>query len=142
MATLACAGATTPASPETSLVEGRGAQLRVGFEGVRELEGTLVCALFADQASFDSSAPPLRATVLPLAAEGVEWALELPLGTYAVKVFQDLDNDGELDRGALGRPTEPYGFSNDARGRFGPPSWQEAHFEIDRPELRIEIGLE
>jgi uncharacterized protein (DUF2141 family) len=30
----------------------------------------------------------------------------------------------------LGIPKEPYAFSRDARGRFGPPSFEDAAFEL------------
>ena len=51
-------------------------------------------------------------------------------GTYGVKLFHDVDGDGELARGNFGIPTEPYGFSNDAPVRFGPPSFGDAAFAL------------
>ena len=32
--------------------------------------------------------------------------------------------------GAFGIPRESYGASNDARGRFGPPPWSKAKFDL------------
>ena len=45
-------------------------------------------------------------------------------------VFHDKNNDGRLNTWPIGMPSEPYGFSNNARGRFGPASWQAASFEV------------
>ncbi len=53
---------------------------------------------------------------------------DMPEGEYAVSVFHDLDGDGELGTNAIGIPSEPYGFSNDARGRFGPPKFKSTKF--------------
>jgi uncharacterized protein (DUF2141 family) len=66
---------------------------------------------------------------------------ELPYGTYAVKVHHDENANGQLDKGRLGIPTERYGFSNNARGRFGPPSFSDARFTMDSPNhtIRIEV---
>lgn len=47
----------------------------------------------------------------------------------ALTVVQDANANGRLDRNAFGMPTEPYGFSNDATGSFGPPSFEAARFE-------------
>ena len=62
-------------------------------------------------------------------------------GTYAVKVFHDVNNNGQLDLNWLGVPNEPYGFSNDARGSFGPPPFQEASFQVGPKPLTIRITM-
>jgi uncharacterized protein (DUF2141 family) len=51
-------------------------------------------------------------------------------GQYAVSAYQDENNNGRLDTGFLGKPKEPYGFSNDARRTFGPPSAKDAAFDV------------
>jgi uncharacterized protein (DUF2141 family) len=54
----------------------------------------------------------------------------VPKGTWAVLVYQDENENGELDRNLLGIPKENYGFSRDAAGRFGPPSFDEAAIQV------------
>ena len=54
----------------------------------------------------------------------------LAAGRYAVAVYQDLNRNGKLDKNFLGLPTEPYGFSRDARGSLGPPSFDAAAVDI------------
>ncbi len=51
-------------------------------------------------------------------------------GTYAIKAFHDVDRNGKLDTNLMGIPKEPYGFSNDAMGTFGPPSFEQAAFKV------------
>jgi len=51
-------------------------------------------------------------------------------GTYAIKAFHDVDRNGQLDTNFMGIPKEPYGFSNDAMGTFGPPSFEQAAFKV------------
>lgn len=63
----------------------------------------------------------------------------VPYGTYAVKVFHDENANGELDTNFVGFPKEGFGFSNDAMGQFGPPSFEQAAFSIQDKTLRIEI---
>jgi len=63
---------------------------------------------------------------------------EVPPGTYAVAVFQDLNGNGRLDRTPLGLPLEPYGFSNDA-GRLRRPNFAAASIRVGNQELRIGV---
>ncbi len=63
-------------------------------------------------------------------------------GEYAVKVFHDENRNGELDTDILGIPSEDYGYSNDASGWFGPPSWEKAKFIFNEPEMTIRISVD
>lgn len=49
-------------------------------------------------------------------ADGNEMTMdaELPPGRYALRAFIDLNGNGELDTGALGKPVEPFAFSRAA----------------------------
>ena len=56
----------------------------------------------------------------------------LPQGTYALALYQDLNGNNMLDTGAFGIPSEPTGFSNDAEGFMGPPSFEQCSFTLRR----------
>ncbi len=67
----------------------------------------------------------------------------LPIGEYAISAFYDTNHNGELDKNLLGIPTEPYGFSNNARGSFGPAKFEDAAFTIHADETTdLIINLE
>ena len=61
-------------------------------------------------------------------------------GTYAVKVFHDINADEELNTSWIGWPKEPYGFSNDAPVNMGPPPFKLAAVVIDKDKT-IRIAL-
>jgi uncharacterized protein (DUF2141 family) len=65
----------------------------------------------------------------------------IPLGTYAIKVFHDEDNNKTLNTNFLGIPVEDYGFSNNARALIGIPSWDKAKFELSKDGQEIVIDL-
>ena len=52
--------------------------------------------------------------------ESVTYRFEIPAGNYAIGIFIDTNANEALDRNFLQIPTEQYGFSNNAKGRFGP----------------------
>mgnify|MGYP005725101315 FL=1 len=55
---------------------------------------------------------------------------DIPFGSYALSGFQDFDNNGVMSGNFLGIPKEPFGFSNDARGKFGPPTVSYTHLTL------------
>ena len=55
---------------------------------------------------------------------------DLVPGKYSVSIIYDEDNNGELNTGFLGIPNEPVGFSNNAKGTFGPPSYDKTSFNL------------
>jgi uncharacterized protein (DUF2141 family) len=66
---------------------------------------------------------------------------DLPAGKYAVAAFVDSNGNHKLDSNFLGIPTEPYGFSRDARNPFKSPSFEEAAFEVGNENVSQIIHL-
>jgi len=55
-------------------------------------------------------------------------------GKYAFKYFHDENNDEKINTNFMGIPKEGYGFSNNAKGTFGPPSFDKMLFEITKSD--------
>ena len=64
-----------------------------------------------------------------------------PPGLYAIVVYYDKNENGKLDTGMFRIPKEKIGFSNDAKGRFGPAKWADAQFSLESSHVQIEIHL-
>jgi len=68
---------------------------------------------------------------------------DIPVGTYAIAIIQDKNSDGEHNTNLFGVPTEPYGFSNNVYGRFGPPDFEDVSINIeDGKTLSLTVNLE
>lgn len=65
---------------------------------------------------------------------------DLPQGEYAVSTYQDINSNGKLDRYVIGKPKEPYGFSNNVKP-FGPPSYKDCRFTLANSPKSISISL-
>lgn len=65
---------------------------------------------------------------------------DLPPGEYAVSTYQDVNSNGKLDRYFIGKPKEPYGFSNNVKP-FGPPSYKACKFILTSSPKLISISL-
>ena len=61
-------------------------------------------------------------------------------GIYSISVFHDENNNGVLDTGFFGIPSEPYAFSNNPSRSFGPPNFEKCTLLINK-DKQISIEL-
>jgi uncharacterized protein (DUF2141 family) len=88
-------------------------------------------AVFETESGFPKPELSTQTIVVPATEEQVQFSLELPTNRpMTIAVFQDIDGNGKLTKGQMGIPREPYGFSNNARGMFGPPAFTQAAFVL------------
>jgi uncharacterized protein (DUF2141 family) len=113
--------------------------------GLKAKKSSVRVAVFESEAGFPNSELSSKTAVFSSTKDQVSFSLELPRNQpVAIAVYQDIDGNGKLSKNKFGIPTEPYGFSNNARGVFGPPSFSQASFELraNSQEIQpIEIRL-
>ncbi len=63
----------------------------------------------------------------------------IPNGTYAISTFHDANSNQKFDTYIFGIPKEGYSFSNNARGMFGPASYEDASFEVVNKDIFQEL---
>ncbi len=115
---------------EISYPEKDVSEFRLYIEGINELKGEIRIAMFDSKEKYTKD--PIHAIVLPVDSTTIIWTQEmLPFGEYAIAVYHDKNENGKIDTNFLGIPKEDYGFSNNARGRFGPASWQDSKFKVE-----------
>jgi uncharacterized protein (DUF2141 family) len=115
--------------------------LTVEVTGATPGKGQAVCSLFTSADTFLKQ--PVIKKTKPIDSKGqaVFRIDDLAAGTYAVSIVYDEDSNGKLNTGLFGIPTEPVGVSNNAKGKFGPPSYGDAAFEFsDSRTIRISLG--
>lgn len=126
---LACASACVSA-----------ATVEVRVTGVKAGKGKVAVAV-CDKATFLKDCK-YSAKVAAKEGETVVSVKDVPTGTWAVLSYQDENENGQLDRNLVGMPKESYGFSRDARGMFGPPSFEEAAFAVTGETANAAIKLQ
>jgi len=115
--------------------------LTVQVDGLDSSEGMVRAELTTAQ-NYDAD-DNVRAAALPIQKNTAHWTIDgVPHGTYAVRLYHDEDDDGELDTNMFGVPQEAFGFSNDARGSMGPPDFEESAFTLESDSLSMTITAE
>lgn len=115
--------------------------LTVVVSGVTKAEGQVMVALFNDPAGFPRG-KVLNGQMTPAKPGQVEVVFkDLAPGSYAVSAYQDLNGNQRLDANMVGMPTEPFGFSRDAKGQFGPPKFDDAVVKVGAEPQRIQFKL-
>ena len=126
----------------TSAVSQDAARIDLTINGIEEITGNLAVAVFDSKETFDARIDPVATAMLPVSASSASVSVDLPgPGTYAVIVYQDLNLNGQIDMTRIGIPTEPYGFSNNARSAFGPPGFRKTRLDVAAATITHEISL-
>lgn len=117
--------------------------LTVQITGFEEITGFARMVVFNSEEGFPrDTAQAVYSASEPVNSDPVTFTIEsLEPGIYAITVYHDEDGDGELDMKFYGPPSEKVGTSNDARGRMGPPSFEDACFTLGNEPLEIIITL-
>jgi uncharacterized protein (DUF2141 family) len=122
--------------------DGRGS-LTVVVPGLASNDGKVIIALFNSAEDFEKEGDIVSSAFVEPEDQRAVWTFgDLPFGEYALRLFHDANDNEKLDTNWMGIPKEPYGFSNDARGKFGPPGYEAAKFLFESDGMTLEIKLE
>jgi uncharacterized protein (DUF2141 family) len=109
------------------IMSANAADVDVTVTGIRSNQGRIVVAI-CDKANFPKGGcayhgqAPARIGEVSVRVTGV------PSGIWAAAVYHDEIGDQPLQYGLLGAPNQGFGFSRDAKTRFGPPRFADAAF--------------
>lgn len=74
-------------------------------------------------------------------SETLKFSLEIPNGTYAIAIYQDIDNNGKLNQGWFDIPLEPIGLGNNYKPNFSSPTFKECAVNISKTNDQFTIKL-
>lgn len=104
------------------------ATVQVRVDGVRNDTGVVQVAL-CDEATYPKDCR--LTTSVPAKAGSVTVELpNVPAGSWAALAYHDENSNKKLDTNFVGMPKEGYGFSNGAKGTFGPPKFKDTAITV------------
>jgi len=136
-------GFTTPI--QEILDEGNITSLQVEIYNLDNSEGDLAIAVFNNSGSFDDGIDAYIDSVIPI--NDIDLTINfdnLPAGSYAISVFHDEDQSGDITFGGFLNliPQEGFGFSNNPSIGMSQPSYSECSFELQASQtLLVPINI-
>lgn len=118
------------------------ASLDLDLAGLRSQRGLVQVCVTGDPAHFPGCDhdPAAHRLTVPAARAATVHVPDLPSGAYAVALIHDENGNGRLDT-RFGIPTEGFGFSNNPRILFGPPSFAAARIMVGAGETDETVKL-
>jgi len=105
--------------------------LTVVIDNVNSSEGYILLRVLAGQQEFKGEVEATTSIKQRAIGGNVSFTLSsLPAGEYGVQILHDSNGNGKLDSNLVGMPIEPWAFSNNATGNFGPPKWDDVKFTL------------
>ena len=133
-----------PAAAQSVSVNGNGrCNLRVIVEGFQSDRGFAKIGLCNTKEAFELSEEraTIHATVRIVNKKAEYIFRSVPAGRWAVSAYHDENSNGKLDKGMFDKPTELYGFSNNARGMFSRPDFEQAAVVLDQSEMAVRVTV-
>jgi uncharacterized protein (DUF2141 family) len=117
--------------------------IQVQIQGASSDKGMIRVLLFSGGKGFpDQVGQAAKSFSLPPKNQQVTFTIsDLAPGTYALAVIHDQDSNGKLSSNAVGYPVEKFGFSNNPKVYFSPPSFEKAAFPLGKTPIKVTISL-
>lgn len=143
VAPLAASPQRDPAGHYVDAVPGKPlCTLRIQVTGFRNDKGKAGGIIFASPAGWpEDRSKAVAHGGFDIHGDQVREEFQLPPGRYGIAVIHDENENQKLDRRFLGIPKEGFGFANNPRVLFSPPSFQTASTEVACPATEIQIRL-
>jgi uncharacterized protein (DUF2141 family) len=130
--------------PAVALAQSPCPGIHVKILNIRNSTGAVACALFESPVGFPTEFLRSATNIMVIKVQDSQARCDfedIAPGTYALAVIHDENRNGKLDTNQLGIPREGYGFSNDAKGWLGAPSFSAASFPYEGRKIDLTISL-
>jgi len=119
--------------------------LQIDIFDFSNLDGNLAIAIFNNESDFDSGLDSFLDSIIPVADFNMTILIpHVDPGTYAVSVFHDADESGDITFGGFLSliPQEGFGFSNNPNIGMSQPSFNDCSFQIEESQtIQVPINL-
>jgi uncharacterized protein (DUF2141 family) len=119
--------------------------VKIEVSGLAEAKGSIYIAVYNSDDTWlgDDTVMASEVVIAEALSDGLVHAeLQLPEGEYALSIFHDVNDNGEMDTNWIGLPKEPVALSNNARPKFGPPKYKDAVFTLGAEPVLQEIDMQ
>ncbi len=117
--------------------------LMLEIHNIRTAQGTVWVGIYDNEKHyFNQSKALVKAKQVSATGRIALEINDLRYGSYAVALFHDINDNGILDRNALGVPTEPYAFSQLPPSKWRLPKFDEIKFKFEYNNQVLQTKLQ
>ena len=115
--------------------------IKVVITNIKEIKGTIVMGIYNNPSKFLKEGYAYKTVSQKVEGHQVEMTLKgMPKGNYAISLYQDVNSDNKCNRNVVGKPTEPYGFSNGFKRKLAKPSFDDCKVAVNESStLKVEL---
>jgi uncharacterized protein (DUF2141 family) len=123
----------------SSLASAQNVGLTVKISGLKNNTGLVQVGLFNSEGTFLKTAYKGISSEIKSNSATVTFT-NIPKGKYAISAYHDTNKNGKLDTNFIGIPKEDFACSNNAKGKMGPPKYEDAKFDLTK-DMKIDVKL-
>lgn len=118
-------------------------EIVVNVSGLRTEKGKCLLYLYNNKSGFPTDAKKAINTTTGSILNGKSTLILKGIadGEYAISVIHDENDNSVLDTNFLGMPKEGVGVSNNAKGFFGPPSYEDSKIQVNKKSFTTNITI-
>lgn len=107
-------------------------EISVMVEGIRNTKGQVYVTLQDSEQMYKSKDQFYKVATIEIGKGESSYTFgRIPVGTYVVTILHDENSDQKMTTNFVGMPKEGFGFSNNAKGKMGKPSFEAASFNVE-----------
>lgn len=112
--------------------------LDVHIKNIRELEGQLCVAVFANEAGFEAEKTVWESKYKKELVVHGDLQLKIPMkpGKYGLSVLDDVNESGKMEYRLFGIPREGFGFSDYIQKGIRKPTFDDFSFVVEKNEIK------
>jgi len=116
-------------------------ELEIHIKGLQNNKGSVGVRLYQTAADYKNDNVYKEYKIAPKNLQASLTIRNVPKGNYSISVAHDENLNKKFDKNILGIPTESFGFSNNPKIYFGPPSFDQIRFKLDDKSKIMNIRL-
>lgn len=112
-------------------------EIEFNISGVKDDNTKLYVQLFKGEENYTNSKPEMATITKAKNGKASIIFSNLNEGEYALRFYHDQNDNGTLETNLFGMPVEGYGFSNNAVPNYGPLSFSDIKFVVNKSDDKV-----
>jgi uncharacterized protein (DUF2141 family) len=123
-------GTSSPDTATSTTALGTSVPLTIIVTNLASPTGPVIVGVYSSKNKFPDPKDQLKQyKFTPHDTQLTAQITDLPVGTYAMAIYQDVNSNGKIDKNLIGIPTEPYAFSKNYKPTVKAPGFKDCCFD-------------